>query len=149
MEKLIKKIILENVTFFGSSGFYIFLILFTFLIGSIKLSIWLSLGFLVNMILAIAIKLLFFRHRPRKERFSNILEKIDASTFPSIHSMRSVSMLIFFFSYYNQLYLTLLFLAMSIGVFFSRYYLKKHFLKDIIFGILLGSLISYLIISFI
>ena len=43
------------------------------------------LGYAITALL----RLLFFKHRPKKEKFKNLIEKIDAATFPSLHSMRA------------------------------------------------------------
>jgi membrane-associated phospholipid phosphatase len=97
--------------------------------------------------LTFVIRLFYFKDRPKKMHHKNFLEKIDASAFPSIHAARAIFMLIFLTYYlpFNILFFT----ASSVAAFlvvFSRIYLGKHDIYDVIGGIILGLLSSLWVI---
>jgi undecaprenyl-diphosphatase len=142
---LIKEFI-EECSAFGSLPFFLFLIFLFFILGEIQLSTWLVLGLILSFALVILIKLFYFKQRPQKKDYHNIIEKLDASTFPSLHSMRIVLILVFLSYYYKSVYLVFLLGIIACIVFYSRKYLKKHYWMDILFGALFGFVMSFFII---
>lgn len=137
---------IEDSSAFGSLSFYLFLIFLFFILGQVKLAIWLSLGFVLSFVFIVIIKLFYFKERPQKKEYNNFIEKIEASSFPSLHSWRIVMILVFLSYYYKSIYLVILLGIIAILVFFSRKYLKKHYWTDIIFGAIFGLIMSLLII---
>jgi membrane-associated phospholipid phosphatase len=143
--RLIKEFI-EECSAFGSFPFFLFLIGLFFLIGQVKLGIWLIIGLILSFAIIIVIKLFYFKERPLKKEHKNLFEKIEASSFPSLHSWRIVMILVFLSYYYKSVYLTIFLGIVTVIVLFSRKYLKKHFWIDIVFGALFGLIMSWLII---
>ena len=94
-------------------------------------------GFFVNEMVCSGIKYFWHKPRPNGQEYANRLEKIDAGSFPSIHASR-ISFV------YCSLGLTayetgaawmlLVCLAVIITVGYSRIFLKKHFLVDVLAG---------------
>ncbi len=145
--KLFKEVI-KAVSAFGTLPFYLFLSIFVLLLGETKLFIWLFVGLIFSYIIMVPIRLLYYKERPRKESYKNILEKIDASSFPSSHSLKITLIFCLASFYYASIYVAGLFFLLYFFVLFSRYYLKKHYLIDIAIGSLIGFLGSLLIILF-
>jgi undecaprenyl-diphosphatase len=145
MSRLIKEAI-EDASAFGALPFYLFLIFLFFILGEIQLGLWLLVGFILSFAVIIIIKLFYFKERPKKKEYKNIFEKIEASSFPSLHSWRIIMILIFLSYYYKSIYLGLLLGVICVIVIFSRKYLMKHYWVDIIFGALFGLLMSLFII---
>jgi len=145
VSRLIKEFI-EDTSAFGSLSFFLFLIFLFLILGQIKLAIWLTLGLILSFVFIIIIKLIYFKERPQKKEYKNFIEKIEASSFPSLHSWRIVMILVFLSYYYKSEYLVILLGIIAILVFFSRKYLKLHFWIDIIFGALFGLIMSLLIV---
>lgn len=147
--KLILKKIFEEATFFGGLGFYAFLIILFFVIGKTNYSIKLFLSLIIIYFLTFIIRLFYFKSRPKKEEYRNFLEKIDASSFPSVHAARATFLCFFSILVLNlTLYVNILIFVLFFLVLYSRIYLKKHYLIDVIGGVILGiiSLISLIII---
>jgi len=150
--KLAKKFF-EEVTFFGGIVFYLFLIFLLYITGKPDYSIKLSLVFIFALIiiysLTFVIRLFYFKQRPEKIKYSNFIEKIDASSFPSVHAARITFLALFFmFSFtMNYLYIPVI-LVIWFFTIYSRYYLKKHDTTDLITGIILG-IISFVLSGFI
>lgn len=93
----------------------------------------------------ILIRMFYFKNRPKKENHTNLLERIDASAFPSLHTARIVFLAHLFSSYFTNMYLTVLFTVTAALVSYSRIYLKKHDWMDVIGGIVLGVLTYFVI----
>lgn len=94
---------------------------------------------------AVLIRLVYFKERPKKRASNNLLRKIDASSFPSIHAARA-----FFFAvtitrnYQNPLLGSLLFII-AVLIAYSRYRLHHHYAVDILGGAVLGLVTSYIV----
>jgi membrane-associated phospholipid phosphatase len=109
----------------------------------------LGIGLILILIITTLVRIIYFKDRPNKEEHHNWIERIDASSFPSMHTAR-----IFFFGlvmsqfWDYSLNLTILFLVVSLSVSYSRIFLKKHDWWDLLGGLVLG-VISFWIITFI
>jgi len=143
--RLIKDFI-EDASAFGSLAFFLFLIFLFLILGQIKLAIWLAVGLILSFIIVMGIRLFYFKERPNKKDYNNFLEKLEASSFPSLHAFRIVLILILISYYYKSIYFVILLGIMTIIVFYSRKFLKKHYWTDIIFGAIFGLILSLLIV---
>lgn len=143
---IITEKIWRETTHFGSLWFYSFLIIFVFILGEKVLSFQLLGGIIISYVITLIIRGIYYRDRPVKQTHHNFLEKFDASSFPSLHSMRGAILFTLFSFYYKTLPIALLFLVLAITIFASRYFLKKHYISDIAAGALIGFLLAYGII---
>jgi len=143
--KLLKETI-ADISSFGALPFYLFLMSLFLIFNEIILFTWLFIGLILSFAFVIVIRIFYFKERPEKKEYKNLFEKIDASTFPSLHSWRIVMILVFLSSYYRSIYIASLFGIIALLVLFSRGYLKKHYFTDIIFGSLFGLIMALLII---
>ena len=109
------------------------------------LSIRLFLGILSVTIIAIIIKSLFFYDRPNKQKIRTLIDRIDASSFPSVHSARITVMIYLMISYFSNIILQIFLVIIGVLVIYSRIYLKKHYFRDIMAGTLLGLIVSMII----
>ena len=137
MKNIIRDFISE-FSFFGSLPFYVFISVFILLIGEINLFYLLTAGLFFCYFFAILIRTSHFKSRPKKVHYKGLIGKIISSSFPSVHSWQIAMLTIFFTFYYFSPAFLILFGVLSLIVFFSRYYLKKHFVNDIVFGALFG-----------
>jgi len=144
--KKLKKDVVRDISAFGALPFYLFLSIFVMLLGEIKLFLWLIIGLFLAYGITILIRVLYYKDRPIKENHKDFIERIDTSSFPSLHSLRVTLIFCLFGFYYKSLYLTVLFFFIILLVFCSRYNLKKHFKIDIIFGFILGVIESFIIV---
>src|SRR3989344_1752943 len=132
----------QDVTAMG--GFAASLLL-TLLFISSPLLIPLIAGSVLTAGLVVLIRIFYFKPRPKKEDYSNLLEKIDASAFPSLHTARIVFLAILFSVHFANPYLTILCIIVAILVAYSRIYLQKHDWIDIIGGAVIGMATYFLI----
>ncbi len=125
----------RDVTALGSFAFYgVILLLFS----ASPLLAPLLFGFFVTLAAVVLIRIVYFKNRPKKEEHANFWERLDASSFPSLHAARIVFLAILFSVYFSNQYSTALFTATAALVSYSRVYLQKHDWIDVAGGILVG-----------
>lgn len=134
----------RDLTVFG--GFYFLLVLSLILISlkSYDLFYKILFGVVSTYVIAFIIRIFYFKDRPNKEQYTNLITKIDASSFPSVHSARAVFTALVLSSFFANNYLTAIFIIVALLTCYSRILIKKHFLIDVIAGIILG-IILYVI----
>ncbi len=104
-------------------------------------------GFIISYVVVVVARLIYFKERPDRQKFKTIWERIDASSFPSLHSCRVALLGAVVINFFNSVPLTILFIALILGVGISRIMLKRHFFDDVFAGILLGVIIGFANIS--
>lgn len=130
----------EEITFFGGLFFYLSVIIYFLFSDRFFYSQILFYSLLIIYGLTLVIRLFYFRKRPSPETYHNLLQKIDASSFPSVHAARATVLFIFLTRFYYSLTVVILSMFLLIIVFYSRIYLKKHDLFDLLGGLILGIL---------
>ncbi|MFA5020217.1 MAG: phosphatase PAP2 family protein [Candidatus Pacearchaeota archaeon] len=140
---MIAKKIFQELTFLGGILFYLLFSGWFFIQKEYKLFFILISGLIIIYLATFLIRIFYFKNRPQKQDYKNLLERLDASSFPSVHSAR-ISFIFIFMEYHflSSVYLSLLFLILLSLVLYSRIYLKKHDLADVIAGVILGTLTS-------
>jgi len=102
----------------------------------------------INEIACSLIKIIFPKKRPDGQQYKNLLEKIDAGSFPSLHTSRITITYLSLFFLYDVLMLKLLCCLVIAIVGYSRLHLKKHFLVDVVAGFIIGILITLIGLQF-
>lgn len=147
-QNYIKKAGYEIIRDFTGFGSPLVIIIISLMFVGISLKfLYIILGLAIIELICDTIKIFYEKERPNKEEYRNILEKIQARSFPSVHSARSIFAFIVFFTLTSSLALKLLFLFLVIAVGFSRVFLKKHYLVDVIAGYIIGMLILMFFLS--
>ena len=146
---IIIKRFFEEVTFLGGILFYSLFIFWFLSKRQYNLVLILCFGLSIIYLATLVIRFFHFKPRPKRIRYNNFLEKIDASSFPSIHSARATFLFLFLFLFFIDSYVLLfLIFFLSIFVLYSRIYLMKHYWEDILGGVVLGAIafiFSYLL----
>ena len=130
----------------GLSGvpLFVVVIIVSFLSGMRQLAAELSCGLILAYFITTVIRLVHFKRRPDKQAYRNFIEKIDASSFPSLHAMRAAVMATILSITFSNPLLTALFSLCAIGVGVSRVLTKRHYVSDVIVGLLVGVLVGWL-----
>ena len=136
---------MRDITTFGGIVFFGFVILLAIGFGEMRLLLSLFFGLIFSLAITVVIRLFYFKNRPSKQTYHNLIEKIDASSFPSWHSARAVFLCLLFVNYFNNDLLSVILVLFSAAVLYSRIYLRKHDWIDVMGGIVLG-VGTYLII---
>lgn len=135
----------KQISALGSYQFYLIIIAIYFSLEKKLDTIILLLGFVIMNIIAIPIRLLLFKERPKPKPYRNLIEKIFASSNPSMHSARTTFLLIFFIMIFNNIGINIFLLFLGALIMYSRIYYKRHYLIDIVAGFTLGLITTILV----
>ncbi len=135
----------------GLSGLPLVLVLVivAFFVGEIVLSAQLFFTLVVSYALTILIRLVYFKHRPEKRKFTNVVGKVDASSFPSLHAMRASILATLFSLFFNNIFLSIMFFFLAVCVGYARVVQKRHYKIDVLAGFILGIFVAYFAVWFI
>ena len=89
-------------------------------------------------LLCIFIKVMYRKERPVLQARDTLYNKIDANSFPSVHSARISLLAAVICWYYKNPFIFAIGIALVLGVGYSRIYLKRHYAGDVLFGFLIG-----------
>jgi membrane-associated phospholipid phosphatase len=134
---------MKDFSAFGGLIFYLSLLFVTFFYLP-EIFLKLLLGFMIIMGLGVVIRLIYFKNRPHKEKHHNFIEKIDASSFPSLHTARIVLIGLTLINF--DLRLSYLMIPLILGTSYARIYLRRHDLVDVLGGAVLGIITFFLLL---
>ncbi len=112
-------------------------------LGPSKIYYVLLIALLVNELVGSIIKIVFPKKRPTGQNYKNIIEKIDAGSFPSLHTSRITLVYLTLFATTSFLSLKVAFILVIVLVGFSRVFLKKHYPIDVLGGLICGLVIFW------
>jgi undecaprenyl-diphosphatase len=95
---------------------------------------------LATLVIILTLRYLTRRQRPRPDRGGRPLDPWNRYSFPSHHSARMIMLSVVFGAHYRASLAGMLPAAVLIG--FSRLYLEKHFLSDVLAGAAVGGLVA-------
>ncbi|MBN2454037.1 phosphatase PAP2 family protein [Candidatus Woesearchaeota archaeon] len=139
----------KDLSALGGLPAYSFAIVALLALGKISLAAYLLAAFIIGLLIAFAIRFLFPRERPdSKLSKGNILERLDSSSFPSVHSFRATTLGCLFYAS-SPSYATLAAAIILIAaVSYARVSIKRHHKSDVIGGIVLGFLVTVGLLRF-
>ena len=133
-----------SLTTFGNPIFYI-LVLLVLVAFDASLALPLFLALIFVELSCILIKLMYRKDRPVPQSREGIFNRVDANSFPSVHSTRIALLATMIILYYQNFLLSLVGIVVMFLVGYSRVYLQRHYVKDVIFGFLLGIITAIII----
>jgi len=138
----------KQLTEIGSLTIIAVIIVFTYFYDK-TLAYNIFIGVAAVTLISLIIKAVSYKSRPNKQKYHTLIERIDASSFPSVHSAR-ISILAFWLVLYSNILLLKIFIILiAVLIAYSRIYLKKHYYSDVIAGIILAGIINVLMYLFI
>ena len=133
--------LLNHISALGSKEITLLIPIFFFLIDEKILAYKIFLGLIIIYSIGIIIRLTYNKERPKHKPRNNILQKIDANSFPSMHSSRSTFLLIILIQYFEyQIKIIAFFYIIYITILYARIHKKRHDFIDLVGGIFLGIL---------
>ncbi len=139
----------RDTSAFGGIPLGIFIALFSLAIGNLALFYQISGALALNYGIAAIFRTVKFEKRPDSTPAGKSwLSKIDASSFPSLHAARIFSFVVILSAYFHSTYLYILLIATAVLVCYLRIYLKRHYLRDVIAGAVLGVLAGVFVIKY-
>ena len=134
---------MKEVAFFGGLPFFVLLIVLFYLLGWSSMALTFLVGLVLLYALTIAIRYFYFKHRPSRKDYTNIVEKINVSSFPSLHTGRAFFICILLLESDWVIGILFLFIAILVGL--SRIYIRKHYLIDVVGGAVMGIVLAFLL----
>jgi membrane-associated phospholipid phosphatase len=134
----------KQITELGSLTIILIAIIFSYFFNE-ALAMQLFIGIVFVTVISFSIKAIFFRERPKKQPTNTLVERLDASSFPSIHSARITILMFWLIAYSTDMILKVLLLLIGLTVAYSRVYLKKHYFVDVLGGFILAMIVNILI----
>jgi membrane-associated phospholipid phosphatase len=136
--------VMRDTTALGGIALYGFVALFFLLLGKAEVFVQLAIGIVLLYAAIAPLRLLFFRVRPDKSKYTGLFTKIDAGSFPSMHSARSVVLAIVLCAFFDQPMIGALLALAVVAVLATRAMLKRHYVTDILGGVVVGVLVGWL-----
>ena len=137
------KAIMIIITQLGSGPFWTAVYVCTFIVGPRTLRPLLTAVIeaeLATLVIILTLRYLTRRQRPRPDYGGRPLDPWNRYSFPSHHSARIIMLSVVFGAHYRESLAGMLPAALLIG--FSRLYLEKHFLSDVLAGAAIGGLVA-------
>ena len=131
----------RDLTALGGMSFYALMLLFTLLFRQYGIFFDLALGLLLMLVVLLLIRTFYFKDRPLPQDYHTFLQKIDASSFPSLHTARIFFLALYLSVVWNKIYITIFLLIIASSVSYSRIYLQKHDWWDVLGGIVLAGIV--------
>ena len=135
--------IIEDLDAFGSASIFLLVVVFSFVLGEFNLFAQTLLGGIIAFVVIVPLRLCFFRVRPLERKFTNLLTKVDAGSFPSLHAMRAGVLATLLAVFAGNVFFTVFLLALVAAVCVSRVLQKRHFVSDVIVGVICGIIIAF------
>ena len=107
----------------------------------------LAIGLAAAYSLKAIVSTFFFKKRPKKKKYTNWFEKIDASSFPSTHSIRATVLGIMLAITFGNYWITALLVIGIATVGLTRIYFERHYWSDVSWGWAFGVIIAWLVLK--
>lgn len=133
---------LQDVKALGGAPFFLIVIVFAFFTYT-ELAYVLLWGFVGTLLLTAAIRAVYFRPRPDRTKYRTWWERLDASSFPSLHAMRAFFLATVFSMSFPSVILGVLLFACAGAVAWMRVWKKRHYVSDVVVGCVLGILFGF------
>ena len=141
--KKITNELITQITYLGGAVVFGFVMVILLSLGFVFEFLRLALGLVASYFVIVVIRSIYFVNRPKRQSYSNFIEKLDASSFPSNHSIRIVLLSLILLELSSSIFASICLVLIALLVFFSRWYLKKHFFVDIVAGAFFGAIIHF------
>jgi len=139
--------IMQVLTFFGNPAFWFLIAAIFYWLGKENESSYLTTLILASTTITALIKTIIAKPRPsvipNNEGIDLLSSNYDKYSFPSGHATMISSAFTYFFNEIKKR-TKLIFALLVLIILFSRLYLGKHFLSDVIAGLILGLFIGFI-----
>ncbi len=111
---------MRDTTALGGLSVYLVVAIIFFLLGNAEVAVELVVALILLYVVIAIIRTLFFRKRPDKQKYRGFFTKIDAGSFPSMHSARSLVLAIILGTFFTQMPIRVLLAIVVLAVAFTR-----------------------------
>lgn len=136
------KDLVQDVKAFGGTPLFVLLALLAFFLQEVVLSAQLVIGYLVSFAVTAIIRAAYFKERPHRRKHRTWVERIDASSFPSLHAMRAAVLAVVLGAFFASTVVSVLLALVAVGVGVVRVMQKRHYASDVVAGLVLGVVVG-------
>jgi len=111
--------------------------------GRLNDAVTLVLSFILIYAFVILVRSLWFRPRPKPERYTNLITKFDANSFISIHAARAAILAVFIWTRTDNVLLGVFAALLAVIVASLRVHLRRHYPSDVVAGLVIGTIALY------
>ncbi len=112
-----------------------------FIAGRMTDAFVLALSFILAYGVVILARSIWFRPRPRAERYTNFITKFDANSFISIHAARAAILAAFVWTRTDNVMMGVVAVVLAVAVASLRVSLRRHHTSDVIVGLAVGVIV--------
>lgn len=141
--------VLRDTTALGGLALYGLVTVLFFAFKQINVFTALVIGLILCYAMVSLFRMFFFRIRPDKQKYKGWLTKIDAGSFPSMHTTRSTVLAVILWMVFPNPLARAVFVLGVLAVASTRVILKRHHLSDSVVGVVLGVLIGWASAAFV
>lgn len=134
--------IIEDTSALGGIAVFLSAIFIAFFTDNKILALKLFIGLILCYAVVIGIRIFYFKQRPDKQKYKTFLGKLDASSFPSLHSARIAALATVLFFYFQSNAIKAAMILLIPAVAFTRIWLKRHYVIDTVIGVAVGMIIG-------
>jgi membrane-associated phospholipid phosphatase len=138
---------LRHISALVSYEVYFLFILFAFVLDAIHLAGSLLLGVVLLYGFGIPLRLLIYSPRPQQEPLDSLLKSINTNSFPSFHMARGTILGILLSIMFQTVWFLALWSLMLLAIGTGRIITKRHYIIDLIGGVLLGIITTTLVMN--
>ncbi len=135
--------VMRDTTAMGGLAIYGFVAMLFLLLDKTDVFVTLAVGLALCYGIIAPIRLLFFKVRPDRQKFSGLFTKIDAGSFPSMHSARSTVLALILAQFFTEPLIRTLLVLGVFSVVVTRVLLKRHWMIDVAGGVIVGLIVSW------
>ena len=128
----------RDISSLGSLFAYLLILIIFLIQKNYYLAEKLFAGIAIIYSVVIIVKSIYFKERPERYPYSSFIERLDASSFPSMHAIRISFLSAILIKYFDNYIMSIAAVILVLMVSYSRIYLKKHDKIDVLAGIFLG-----------
>ena len=134
----------RDITSIGSLWFYVTAVAFFIAIRQISMGIELAFGLAMIYLIVVIVRTIYFKERPTKYPYNSYLERLDASSFPSLHAARIIFLGAVLMHEFQDVSFSIFSIFVMTIVSYSRIKLKKHDNFDVFAGWIVGVIVFFL-----
>jgi len=139
----------RDITSFGGLTFYVIVLGLFFLQDNLLRSYQLMIGLILIYVIAITIRMCYFKYRPSMQKYATFVQKLDASSFPSVHAARGTLIALVLLNVMQNWTAGIILGLLALGNAYSRVYLKEHDYVDVLGGMAVGLILGFFILKYV
>ncbi|RME53026.1 phosphatase PAP2 family protein [Candidatus Woesearchaeota archaeon] len=130
--------IVRDISALGGITFAVLVFLFALAFSWFDVARRLFFCIVASFFIAGMIRFVYFKDRPEPKRYKTVLQRLDASSFPSLHAARAGFLVLVLAEKVRTRFALVLMVVLAMLVCYSRVVRRRHDYVDVLAGLVLG-----------